>query len=252
MKSVPVFSFEPPLTMFEETQMKDLIIDQLDSLEEKQEVMLFKQKQLRNQYNPLLKRLIDLQKRKPASVEKVQGDRDGSLVTTKHYFVRTPDKPSVSSEDKNTKVEVPSFREAKVSKIRLRRISDSSSWEILPPESESKKGLQGYEDTSDDAYKKLHDKLEKGEKRMKRRDLKQQRDQELKWRRAENLKKKGKKTRKESPSSSLLPNPEFATHIQIEDYLPVTAFGLSIPVLLKEDFSLPWQKPTSNSSQSDI
>ena len=263
------------LTMFENSQMTQEIFSQLNCLEEKQRAIMLKQqqsKQLRDQCNPLVERLFDLQKRKPTIVAKVQGEfaeelpgdetvkevhykrreaeKDGFLVTAEHYFLRshswTP--AAVKTDDGNTKqssLEIPSFGEAKVSKVKLRR--NCSSWEILSPSNESQNGVSGDEDTSDQAYKKRHDKLEKGEKKMKRRDLQRQRDEELK-RRAEkrSLKKRGKKTRRQkSPCLSLLPNPELATHIQVEEDLPVSAFGLAVPALPRAEFSLPWLDPTS-------
>ena len=201
-----------------------------------------------------------------ATVQEVQckmreGKKDGSLVTTEHYFVAGHSGTATfcleTEEDKNRKqssVEVPSFREAKICKIRLRRLGKSSSWEI--PSNESKNGLS--EDTSDEAYKKRHDRLERGEKKMKRRDLQRQRDEDLKMKaNKKGQKKKGKKTRPKESSLSLLPRPEEATHIQVEEYLPVTAFGLSVPDLSRSQFSLPWLNPPTTTSlksslQSDV
>ena len=103
------------------------------------------------------------------------------------------------------------------------------------------------EDTSDEVYKKRHDKLEKREKQMKRRDLQRQRDEVLKLKAETRIvrrikKKKGKKTQK---SPSLLPKPEEATHIIVEKYLPVVAFGLPVPHLSRSEFRLPWLDPTN-------
>ena len=261
-----IFTADPPLTLFENSHLEDMLFSQLDYFEEKQTAMMYKQQQveqLRDNRNPLVGRLLDLQKRKPNIVEKppgaatvkdVQGRRvrkkDGFLVTTEPYFLgchsQTP-AVSLKTDEKNSNqsaVEVPSFRESKVPKIRLRRLRDSSCWEILPKENEI--GPACNEDTSDEAYKKLHDKLEKGEMKMKRRDLQRQKDEELKMKaRERSLKKKGKKTQPKLASSSLLPSPEEVTHIQVEDYLPVTAFGLPVPHLSRSKFSLPWLNPST-------
>ena len=278
-----IFSRDPLLTLFEDSQKEDLL-SQLDYCEEKLTLMKYKQqqsKELTDQRNPLVGRLLDLQKRKPSIVDEVQeecdekppgvatvkevqrkrkeGNKDGFLVTTQHYFVGGHSgTPALShkAEERNTKqssVEVPSYREAKIGKIRLRRIGSTSSWQILSPSNESKNGHPCDEDTSDEAYKKLHDKLEREEKKMKRRDLERQRNEELKIKaKNRNQKKKGKKTRPKEPSLSLLPKPEEATHIQVEEYLPVTAFGLSVPDLSRSQFSLPWLKSTQPSLQSDV
>ena len=178
-----MFYVDPPLTLCDNIQipMKEVLLSQLLYIEETQKQMYQYQQQatqLRNQCNPLLKRLSDLQKRKP----KVVIEEKESPVTTEHSSqlplsrqMRTP--------------EVPRFRETKVPKIRLRRMRDSSSWEILTPSNESKNELQGDEDTPDAAYKKPRDKVEKGKKRMKK-------DEQLKMEEEKRSPKtKGKKTR---------------------------------------------------------
>ena len=48
--------------------------------------------------------------------------------------------------------------------------------------------------------------------------------------------------------TSLQPVPELATHIHVSEKLPVNAFGFCVPVIPKQDFSLPWL----NKSTKDI
>lgn len=49
---------------------------------------------------------------------------------------------------------------------------------------------------------------------------------------------------------TLQPLPELATHIQVSEKLPVNAFGYSVPMLPKQDFSLPWLKENTNEESS--
>lgn len=46
--------------------------------------------------------------------------------------------------------------------------------------------------------------------------------------------------------SSLHPLPEFATHVQVSEKLPVNAFGFSVPMIPQQEFSLPWLNTSTN------
>ena len=60
--------------------------------------------------------------------------------------------------------------------------------------------------------------------------------------------RKKEKRRKKFENPSLLPKPVEATHIQVQNYLPVTVFRLSVPKLPRLELSLPRLDPNTNTS----
>ena len=167
-----VFNVDPSLSLCEDIQIqkKEMLISQLLYIEETQLKMhqyQLQSTQLRDQCNPLVERLLDLQDRKSKidSGEKVHEQRgnpeeDGgeepsvSTVHSSQFSALSFGLHQLPLSEQTKTPEVTSFRKATVSKIRLRRIRDSSSWLILTPE------VNGNQDTSDETYKKPRGKLE--------------------------------------------------------------------------------------------
>ena len=167
-----VFNVDPSLSLCEDIQIqkKEMLISQLLYIEETQLKMhqyQLQSTQLRDQCNPLVERLLDLQDRKSKidSGEKVHEQRrnpeeDGgeepsvSTVHSSQLSALSFGLHQLPLSEQTKTPEVTSFRKATVSKIRLRRIRDSSSWLILTPE------MNGDQDTSVETYKKPRAKLE--------------------------------------------------------------------------------------------
>jgi len=82
--------------------------------------------------------------------------------------------------------------------------------------------------------------MEKEEKQRKRWDMQRMRqEQQLQKLRARQEKQHAAQTKKEE-TTSLLPSLEAATHICVEEKIPVAAFGRPIPSLPHSTFCLPW------------
>ena len=116
------------------------------------------------------------------------------------------------------------------------------------------------EPTDDASYLKRHSKYEKKEKQIKRQvsvttfdhcflfvsprwdDQRLRRELQVQKLREKQEKKSLKQSKSESNRlcTSLLPDPEAATAICVQDTLPVTMFGRLLPDTEAKDFSLPW------------
>ena len=116
------------------------------------------------------------------------------------------------------------------------------------------------EPTDDASYLKRHSKYEKKEKQIKRQvsvttfdhcflfvsprwdDQRLRRELQVQKLREKQEKKSLKQSKSESNRlcTSLLPDPEAATAICVQDTLPVTIFGRLLPDTAAKDFSLPW------------
>eukprot|EP00090_Calanus_glacialis_P026758 TRINITY_DN4205_c0_g1_i2.p1 TRINITY_DN4205_c0_g1~~TRINITY_DN4205_c0_g1_i2.p1 ORF type:complete len:111 (-),score=53.44 TRINITY_DN4205_c0_g1_i2:186-518(-) len=100
--------------------------------------------------------------------------------------------------------------------------------------------MEGTEDIADQVLLKRHEKMEKEEKQRKRWDMQRMRqEQQLQKLRARQEKQHAAQTKKEE-TTSLLPSLEAATHICVEEKIPVAAFGRPIPSLPHSTFCLPW------------
>ena len=176
--------FDPPLSVFDNIQIQEMLLSQLQYLEEKQMPQMYRyhlqSAQLRDQCNPLVARLLDLQKRKSVVIGEEVNEQKRNLkdcLEKPSGNATVEDVPDVQlkkreAADKNTaqkSVESPSFREeAKVSKIKLRKLGESSSWEILTPSDESncENGLPS-DEPKDKEYKNFCDGRGKEGYRMK-------------------------------------------------------------------------------------
>lgn len=144
-------------------------------------------------------------------------------------------------------VEVPSWREDKnhynllvQTKFSLKKSKDKETptWRIKS--TNPCYSMEGTEDIADQVLLKRHEKMEKEEKQRKRWDMQRMRqEQQLQKLRARQEKQHAAQTKKEE-TTSLLPSLEAATHICVEEKIPVAAFGRPIPSLPHSTFCLPW------------
>jgi len=150
-------------------------------------------------------------------------------------------------------VEVPSWREDKnhynllvQTKFSLKKSKDKETptWRIKS--TNPCYSMEGTEDIADQVLLKRHEKMEKEEKQRKRWDMQRMRqEQQLQKLRARQEKQHAAQSKKEE-TTSLLPSLEAATHICVEEKIPVAAFGRPIPSLPYATFTLPWLETISS------
>jgi len=153
-------------------------------------------------------------------------------------------------------VEVPSWREDKnhynllvQTKFSLKKSKDKETptWRIKS--TNPCYSMEGTEDISDHVLLKRHEKMEKDEKQRKRWDMQRMRqEQQLQKLRARQEKQHAAQTKKEE-TTSLLPSLEAATHICVEEKIPVAAFGRPIPSLPHANFNLPWVESATSKTR---
>lgn len=159
-------------------------------------------------------------KRRPVEAPQL----DSSLLWTStpyHCFVGQTSPATVSQEETEEKIEVPTWR--------LHPVASGYS-------------MEGTENLDDEVFGKRHQKLELDERRRKRWDIQRLREQ----RRTERLLQKqraaaeGPGQNSGSPLTSFFFNPKNVHYIEVTDALPVVAFGHPVPSFQPEEFSLPW------------
>jgi len=185
------------------------------------------------------------------------------LESQQMYYVGCKNDALVCVEDQLTEVptlqrgvEVPSWREDKnhynllvQTKFSLKKSKDKETptWRIKS--TNPCYSMEGTEDIADQVLLKRHEKMEKDEKQRKRWDMQRMRqEQQLQKLRANQEKKHAAQSKKEE-TTSLLPSLEAATHICVEEKIPVAAFGRPIPSLPHTTFTLPWVDTTSSKAR---
>ena len=127
---------------------------------------------------------------------------------------------------------------------RLKGRVEIPCWREVESNYKDKLPLSDVDENTDDAtYLKKHDKLEKLEKQRKMWDLRRIREQiKLQRLRARAEMQNAAPVTKKSKYyiTSLLPSLSNATHIQVDENIPVSCFGKSLPVLHETDFVLPF------------
>merc|ERR1712018_556950 len=140
--------------------------------------------------------------------------------------------------------------------IEMQKKAEVPGWRIKPISASYI--MEGTENIEDENLSKRHQKPENDEKRRKRWDVQRIREQRhvarLRARYDPNdenhstLINNPNLTMKLMPEASkesldiktLLPDPEDATDILVQENLPVSVFGCVLPKLISKDFSLPW------------
>ena len=140
--------------------------------------------------------------------------------------------------------------------VEMQKKAEVPGWRIKPISASYI--MEGTENIEDENLSKRHQKPENDEKRRKRWDVQRIREQRhvarLRARYDPNdenhstLINNPNLTMKLMPEASkesldiktLLPDPEDATDILVQENLPVSVFGCVLPKLISKDFSLPW------------
>ncbi|XP_069808955.1 male-specific lethal 1 homolog isoform X2 [Dendropsophus ebraccatus] len=96
------------------------------------------------------------------------------------------------------------------------------------------------ENLDDAVFAKRHAKLELDEKRRKRWDIQRIREQRILQRLQLRMYKKKGNQESEPEVTSFFPEPDDVESVMITPYLPVVAFGRSLPKITPQSFELPW------------
>lgn len=96
------------------------------------------------------------------------------------------------------------------------------------------------ENLDDAVFAKRHAKLELDEKRRKRWDIQRIREQRILQRLQLRMYKKKGNQESEPEVTSFFPEPDEVQSVLITPYLPVVAFGRSLPKITPQNFELPW------------
>ncbi|XP_073428705.1 male-specific lethal 1 homolog [Dendrobates tinctorius] len=156
------------------------------------------------------------------------GERDSLpyLATTDMYLCRWHQPPPSPLREPSPKKEecvaIPSWREHPIEPLQDLNTSD------VP------------ENLDDAVFAKRHAKLELDEKRRKRWDIQRIREQRILQRLQLRMYKKKGSQESEPEVTSFFPEPDDVESVMITPYLPVVAFGRSLPKITPQSFELPW------------
>lgn len=179
------------------------------------------------------KRKLTSRPDKPVKDEETSQTSD--LLTNKHYYVsyykpisdeiETESRPDIlKGAQSQLEVECPSWRIKTYSNLYV---------------------IEGTEDHEDETFIRRHQKPEIEEKRRKRWDDQRVREEKI----VEKLKDRENsiyKKKQHNPVESFYPRLEDIKHIEIQDRIPVTAFGHAVPYMKPGSFTLPWNPKPPN------
>ena len=171
-------------------------------------------------------------------------DSENCLTTRTPYLVTISTSQFFNEEEadetKSNLIEVPTYRE--INLTNGERESETSY---------DDNGDEEVEDLRDESFLKRHQKLEIDERRRKRWDSQRLREESyldrLKRNRTSTRKEYYMKRRRRDCNSildcvgTLLPSPEDACFIRVDDDIVISAFGHPVPVMEKAPFRLPWK-----------
>lgn len=165
----------------------------------------------------------------------VKEDESGDLLTNKHYYVSyyEPISDEIDTESRRDiskgvqsqlEIECPSWRIKTYSNLYV---------------------IEGTEDHEDETFIRRHQKPEIEEKRRKRWDNQRVREEKI----VEKLKDRENsiyKKKQKEPVESFYPQLEDIRYVEVQDRIPVTAFGHAVPYVKPGSFSLPWNPKPPN------
>jgi len=244
-------------------QLRQLLLSQLDLIQKQSEVIVAKDQQLielKIQNESLQVKVGDLSTPEKVKISTVIEEKTKKIKTTvkeesieqediKEIMLMETSEPYFTLQDETIVHKIPEKEQKVIEKkpevpgFRLNPISPSYI-------------MEGTEDIEDETMLKRHQKPEKDEKQRKRWDVQRIREQRhvarLKARYdpnedhvITNLSSKlmplnAESSKDFSSLTTLLPDPEEADEIVIQEKLPVSVFGCVLPNLGVHDFSLPW------------
>lgn len=237
----------------ENLELKALLLAQLDTIQRQSEDICRKDRQLRElqrENGDLKRRLKDMEWARKAALNAEQESRPSwkmaqfspPILETEELYYCSAGEAFVARE----REEIAHIRaHAEVPAWRARLLSPTRSGGAVPGEN-----------LSDAHFLKRHAKLEADEKRRKRWDIQRIREQvtiqrlKARYEQPDYLFKPGSSsstTRKppDPPTEreTIYPDPENITHVCVQSTIPVCAFGLPLPKLPPQEFSIPWLSP---------
>lgn len=156
--------------------------------------------------------------------------RNSALLMTETLYYVPPLPSAVDIEDEED-VEVSCQEEILVPSWRLRHLSTLYV-------------MEGTENLDDRVFLKRHQKFETEEKRRKRWDI--QRLKDLQLLRKRQMKEEASQA-KAQDIVTFLPRTDRALYIEVNDMVPVSAFGYPLPALQTVEFHLPWYNASKDS-----
>ena len=255
-------------------QLRQLLLSQLDLIQKQSESLVAKDhtiKELKRENEALKKKVTSLEKsakKQAAVIAKAdpQIPKQQPLADVKQEIKVESNADQASSfpeqlEDECMETSDPYFTQQYIYDITetesdvetQKKAEEVPGWRVKPISASYI--MEGTENIEDENLLKRHTKPENDEKRRKRWDVQRIREQRhvarLRARYDPNdggdnplvtnpMKANLAEASKESEIKTLLPCPEEAMEILVQDKLPVSVFGCVLPKLNSKDFSLPW------------
>lgn len=211
--------------------LRQLLLSQLDLIQKQSEVIASKDQQIRElkrQNETLLESQEESQKpsktRKQAKKpEEIELKNEEGILTENPYFTL---QNHLSEDIEDLEVKNTALNE-EVPKWRVKQIQPSYI-------------MEGTEDIEDETMLKRHNKPENDEKRRKRWDVQRIRERAHVARLRARSHDEVNNEPLELELKTLIPDPDEALEICVQEKIPVTVFGCLLPNLGPADFSLPW------------
>jgi len=258
-------------------QLRQLLLSQLDLIQKQSEAIVTKDnhiKELKRENESLKKKVTSLEK-SATSKKTVKEESTTTTNTLKQEEIKQEleqsndsidNDDSADSEDVCMETVEPYFTlvhgfagAVNEDDIEMQKKAEVPGWRIKPISASYI--MEGTENVEDSNLLKRHQKPENDEKRRKRWDVQRIREQRHVARlRARydpsgdaeqsssalinnanlNLKLIPEASKESLDIKTLLPNPDEATDILVQETIPVSVFGSVLPKLNSKDFSLPW------------
>jgi len=223
--------------------LRQLLLSQLDLIQKQSEVIAAKDQQIRelkrqneNLQSQLEQHPKSSKSRKQAkksfenTIEEIElkheNEEEEGILTENPYFTLQNHQINDDIEE----IEVDKKAASEVPKWRIKQIQPSYI-------------MEGTEDIEDVTMLKRHNKPENDEKRRKRWDVQRIRERAHVARLRARSHDEGSQEMQELNNTelkTLIPDPEEALEICVQEKIPVTVFGCLLPNLAPADFSLPW------------
>jgi len=224
--------------------LRQLLLSQLDLIQKQSEVIASKDQQIRElkRQNENLQNQLEQQQPKSSksrkqakkslenTIEEIElkqnEEQEEGILTENPYFTLQNHQINEDIEE----IEVDKKAASEVPKWRIKQIQPSYI-------------MEGTEDIEDVTMLKRHNKPENDEKRRKRWDVQRIRERAHVARLRARSHDEGSHEMQELNNTelkTLIPDPEEALEICVQEKIPVTVFGCLLPNLAPADFSLPW------------
>ncbi|KAJ3656747.1 hypothetical protein Zmor_015796 [Zophobas morio] len=157
--------------------------------------------------------------------------KDSQILMTPDHYIMEANKANLRlSNVPDTSLDIPSDKNLEVPRWRIKVYASCYA-------------MEGTENLDDEVYNKRHSRLENDERRRKRWDVQRIREQRLIEKlkqRQERLGSGSRSDEQNEPVHSLWPSLDDIKYLEVNDHLPVAAFGSPVPKIIPSEFNLPW------------